>query len=639
MRIGISRIGGIFCLVFCGLSLSLAAETRQIQAESRITDVTIYRTQAMVVREVSVPDGPADYAVELGTLPQSIMPGTIFASSKELKVRSVRFMTEHLSLELPQDKFSQIENSIKEAEVSLRNVELKRAKLKSNEEFIGKIENQYVSKLGPTTKALTDKEVGISGFDFKTIAEMSDFVFKSREQLTAETMTLDAEERKLIAAREIQSGKLTALRREFGLDGISAQQTEGNKTPDDRNTAHKAIIYVTKEKPGAAKLSVSYIVENASWTPAYNMRVTGAGKELNLEYIAHVKQTTGEDWNTVNLTLSTATPSMNAEIPILAPMWVKLMESAASEHASFVSISTEDNLLAKTWTTQTMNAAKFKLGKDAGEFAGNVSLNVGANDLQCIEFRGGKEMLKRWYRDVHKINQQMAVEYPLPGAVTLASRNDHQMVQILSKSLACSLYYEAVPLLAGFVSRGVEAVNTISQPLLAGGYSAFADGQYVGEGKLPVIVTGQTIALGFGIDPQLRCGRELLDKTASKSWGERTETYKYRLTIDNYKQELVTIRLLDRIPVTKNKGLRITVKEGFDTLCKELEYQEFELPKGILRWDVNLPASSSGAKATKFDYAFDMEFDSDMRISAQGQEIQEQLRNDLFDLERRRMKK
>ena len=34
-----------------------------------------------------------------------------------------------------------------------------------------------------------------------------------------------------------------------------------------------------------------------------------------------------------------------------------------------------------------------------------------------------------------------------------------------------------------------------------------------------------------------------------------------------------------------------------------------------------------------------MEFDSDMQISSQGQEIQAQLRNDLFDLEIRRAKK
>jgi hypothetical protein len=34
-----------------------------------------------------------------------------------------------------------------------------------------------------------------------------------------------------------------------------------------------------------------------------------------------------------------------------------------------------------------------------------------------------------------------------------------------------------------------------------------------------------------------------------------------------------------------------------------------------------------------------MEFDSDMQISAQGEEIQEQLRSDLMEMEKRRSRK
>ncbi len=619
----------------------VADEMKQIQAKNRIAQVTLYRTQAMVVRDVEVPDAPGDYAIELKDLPPSIIPGTIFASSKDLKVRSVRFITEYVPVELPKDKFAQIESRLKDIDVALGNIDIKRVQMKRNEEFLGRLENQYVSKLGPSATALTDKEVSISGFDFKTIAEMTDFIFKQRELIGAQAMALDDEGRKLTEERGKHSEKLGALCREYGLNEPASQQAT-NQSDDDllnkRNTVYRAIIYVSRSKAGPSRLSVSYLVGNASWNPAYNMRIGGTGKELNLEYMAHVNQTTGEDWNGISLTLSTATPSMNAEIPILAPMWIRLIGNAGADSSSLVRQS-DNNLLAKTWKTQTINASNFKQSKDADELAGNISLNVSANELQCVEFQNRKEVLKRWYEDVRKIDQQMAVEYTIPDTVILASRNDNQMVQILSKTLAGSLYYEAVPLLANFVSRRIEALNTIDQPLLAGKYSAFADGQYVGEGSLPVTATGQTIVLGFGIDPQLRCQRELLDKTASKSWGERTETYKYRLTVDNYKPESVAIRLIDRIPVTKDKGLNIALKEGADQLCKDAEYQEFDLPNGILRWDIALPPSSSGSKATKFDYSFDMEFDSDMRISAQGQEIQEQLRNDLFDREMRLMKK
>jgi len=213
------------------------------------------------------------------------------------------------------------------------------------------------------------------------------------------------------------------------------------------------------------------------------------------------------------------------------------------------------------------------------------------------------------------------------------------MVQILSTSVACNLYYEAVPLLANYVSRGIEAANTLDQPLLGGKYSAFIDGQYVGAGTLPLTVTGQTLSLGFGVDPQLKCSRELLDKTGDKSWGSRIETYKYRFTIDNFKSKTVEIRLLDRIPVTKDKGLKITLKTGKNELSKNEEYLKFDYPKGILRWDMELPASSSGSNATTFDYSFDMKFDSDMQISTHGKQIQQELKRDLNKRKRRIFKK
>lgn len=622
--------------LFAGVS---HAEVKQIRAESRITDVTLYRSQAMVVRNVAVPDAAGELAVEIKDLPPSIIPGTIFASSKDVKIISVRFLAEYVPVELPKDALLQIEKRLKEIDIAMKNLAIKRSLLDKKEEFLKQLELQYIAKLGPSATALTDKDVNICGFDFKTIAEMTEFVFSQRDASSARRIALDDEERSLKEEQKEQNEKLNALRHEFGL-AMNQDNQAADSRLSARNTLRKAIVYIAKEKPDAASLAISYLVENASWNPAYNMRINSAGKELNLEYIAHVHQTTGEDWNGVRLTLSTATPSMNAEIPILAPMWIKLIASGAGgrdlSDTVYSTQSVEDNLLAKTWQAQTENASNFMLSK--GKYA-NISFNESANKLQCVEFRNKKEVLKRWYEGVHKIEQQMAVEYAIPDTVTVASRNDNQMVQIISNTLSSSLYYEAVPLLAGFVSRGLEAFNAIDMPLLAGEYSAFVDGQYVGKGNLPLTATGQMMVLGFGIDPQLRCRRELLDKTAGRYWGERTETYKYRLTVDNYKPEPVSIRLLDRIPVTKDDGLKITLKEGKDQLSKDSEYQEFDLPKGILRWDVTLPASSSGSKAAKFDYSYDMEFDSDMQISAQGEEIQEQLRNDLFELEKRWQRK
>ena len=60
----------------------------------------------------------------------------------------------------------------------------------------------------------------------------------------------------------------------------------------------------------------------AGWDPAYNARVESVTDPLKLESIALVKQQTGEDWDRVNLSVSTGTPNRNRSKPNLTPWFL-----------------------------------------------------------------------------------------------------------------------------------------------------------------------------------------------------------------------------------------------------------------------------------------------------------------------------
>ena len=99
-------------------------------------------------------------------------------------------------------------------------------------------------------------------------------------------------------------------------------------------------IIVLAHGEGAAELSLTYVVSNASWTPQYDLRafiasnpgvVTNTGKRaeeadatssVELHYRASIAQSTGEDWTGVELTLSTASPLQGTNIPNLDPQWI-----------------------------------------------------------------------------------------------------------------------------------------------------------------------------------------------------------------------------------------------------------------------------------------------------------------------------
>lgn len=617
-------VAGLLAVV----TLNTKADVKKMPVESRISRVILYRSQALVTRDIRVPEQSGELALLIEKLPSTVVPGSLFASSKDLKVRSVRYLTELIPRKLPTDKIFSLETKIKEANVSKGLIATKMNLLKVKRNYLENIKKQYISKLGPSRTAVTKDKIALSGFDFESIAKMTEFIFEQEELISNRKIKFSEDIRKLDASISKNKRQIKILQH-----GNPERQQKGNS---DENIIHKAIVYVAKLKPGKSSLSLSYLVNNAGWTPTYNMRISSRGDKLNLEYLAHVRQLSKEDWNGVSLTLSTATPNMNGEIPILAPMWIKLNKTVSKRSSLAYS---RFNYLAKNVKEQQITISQYQQSCSKSVMDYNVALNSGAWNRQKLELSNEKRILLRWREGVRKFEQQIAVEYKILNTVTLASREDNQMVQIFSNSLACSLYYEAVPLLANFVSRGVESENTLNQPLLAGKYSAFIDGQYVGAGRVPLTATGQILSLGFGIDSQLRCRRELIDKLADKSWGSRTETYKYSLILDNYKSIPVKIRLIDRIPVTKNKELKITLLSGKKNLSKNTDYREFDLPKGILRWDIMLPPNSSGAKAAKLDYSFNMKFDSDMQISGFGNQMKDKIRLELIKLKKRKQRK
>ncbi|RYZ52263.1 MAG: DUF4139 domain-containing protein [Sphingobacteriales bacterium] len=68
-----------------------------------------------------------------------------------------------------------------------------------------------------------------------------------------------------------------------------------------------------------SNITLSYVVPNAGWKPAYDIRVEDLTKPVKLFYKASVFQNSGVQWNDVKLTLSTGNPNESAEAPVLQP--------------------------------------------------------------------------------------------------------------------------------------------------------------------------------------------------------------------------------------------------------------------------------------------------------------------------------
>src|SRR5205823_8337525 len=86
------------------------------------------------------------------------------------------------------------------------------------------------------------------------------------------------------------------------------------------------IIVVDKTNQAPGKIKLNYLVDSVNWRPQYRFRAgKGENEQIRIEYLAGVLQQTGEEWNNVKLTLSTAQPMLNAAPPDLKSLAVALM--------------------------------------------------------------------------------------------------------------------------------------------------------------------------------------------------------------------------------------------------------------------------------------------------------------------------
>lgn len=78
------------------------------------------------------------------------------------------------------------------------------------------------------------------------------------------------------------------------------------------------------------------MVSNANCQPQYNLRAQPDKSLVTIEYIAVVNQTSGEGWDSVSLSLSTAQPAMVATPAVLEPLMVGLAQGLLVKEAPSV---------------------------------------------------------------------------------------------------------------------------------------------------------------------------------------------------------------------------------------------------------------------------------------------------------------
>ncbi|KKN95092.1 hypothetical protein LCGC14_0181610 [marine sediment metagenome] len=574
------------------LLLATAALGEPTIADSRIESVTVYRGQALVTRVVTLPAEKGELQVVVEDLPAAVIGSSLAASAdgaEGVTIRSVRYRSEALD-QAPREDVAELDEQIKDTNHEIF----------ANKQRLGLLDSKsaYLDKLATFITPTASTEMSKGVLNVETLGRITQMSFEARGDIVEQRIEL--------------TRRAADLQEELGL--LQRRRTE--LAGSGQQAARQAVIFVFKDRSGAAAVHLKYLVNSASWSPAYNLRLNGDGSTVDVEYLAEVQQKSGEDWAGVRLTLSTATPQLNARNPLLGPLWVGLT-AAADQPAS-----ADKYVKSKRLLLGGQRRAGEQFAAQSGEKGGNLelgwALNKAAADSQQLDLAADPAAVRAGRGRLRAMEEGLAVSYTLDGRMHLASRSDRQLIQINRLELPAATHYEATPLLTNYVHQLAELVNTSPMPLLGGPYSAYIGQEFVGKGRLPVVARGQNVTVGFGIDTQLRCSRELVEKSDEVSWGQRIQTFDYQLRLENFKDHPVTVRLYDRIPASKTEDIDITLGKVSDELSTDELYVRDLKDKGLLRWDIQLPANAAGAEARDVTYRFVMKFAKNKHLGRQA---------------------
>lgn len=562
----------------------------------RVTEVTLYRGQAMVAREVPVEAKEGSLEIVVGDLPEQVISGSLFAEGSEgVEVRAVRFRTRAVGEE-PREEVRKLDELIEELGYEAKAAAKMQELLAKRSAYLDGLEG-FVA---PTAK--TELSQGV--LDAEALEKITSFAFKQREEIAGQQLELEKNVAKIQRQQQLLQRKRAEL------------------TGGASRTVREAVVFLEKRNSAAGVVRLKYLVSGCGWSPAYTFRAAPAAEEVGIECNALIRQMTGEDWDGVALTLSTASPALSATGPGLAPFPVSLTPDGQGSNPNQADLAQQlQSIRGRQQTAITMYNNSVDI---AGNLRLNWDANQAANDFQYLELTNPKAAL-RALQASDSGAEGPTLSYQITGPVSLASRSDQQMVRILKTSLAGDFYRVATPVLTSFVFREAALKNTGDEDLLAGPVNVYLDGAFVGQAEIPTVARGQTFVVGLGADPQVRARRELADKTDSVQGGNRELGFQYRLLVENYKQEAIDVRVLDRLPHTDRKAeVRVALSDPKIALSTDELYVRSERPKGILRWDVEIPAGATGKDAFAIEYDYTVDFDRKFKLGAATKNAAEQ---------------
>ena len=437
--------------------------------------------------------------------------------------------------------------------VSEYEIDLKSPALKKVKDSIVLVQKELL-KVGNSknaeikTLALLDKNQQVSGvnsgLNVMELMKMVDY-YKAKQTEIANTInTLTEKEQKLNEILKKLNNKL-----------------EVDTSKEEKTSSGKLIVQVMNNLAGAVPLDITYLSNNASWTPFYDLRTESVTAPINMMYKAQVIQNTGIDWKKVKLTLSSGVPNQNNQAPLLSS-W-------------FLNYRTNERLqevVVMGYGSKKKGVSNQLQGRVAGVQIANEEMD--AQPIMQLESSISN------YTTVSE--NQLNISFDIDIPYDILSNGKVHSVSLKEIKLPASYKFYAVPRADKDAFLLAQITDYSKYNLLRGEANIIFEGMYVGKTFIEPSQTSDTLSLSMGRDKKVTIKREkVVDQSGTKFLSSKKEqTFTFEITIRNNKKEAIEMLLKDQYPLSSNKDIEVELLQS--------DNAKVNPETGILTWQLQM---------------------------------------------------
>lgn len=505
------------------LACGYAHAQKPVFTTAKVKTATVYFNSAEISQSASVtlPAGTSEVVIK--NVANYLLENTLqIGAPSNVTVMSAQFTNDYIS-EFEPDESSP---AIKKVRDSITLVQ----------KDLALVANQKASE--QKTLELLDKNNQVygqeSGLSVAELMKMVDYYKAKRTETANAINTFTAKEQKL-------NELLAKLK----------SRLEVNTSKEEKTSTGKLVLQVMSDLAVSAQLDISYLTQNASWSPFYDLRADNITAPINMLYKAQVVQQTGIDWKKVKLTLSSGMPNQNSYAPEL-----------------------------NTWFLRFGNYDDYSYKDKAGEAGAMADMKTQSLSAVTVE---ANRTTTRSVSNYTTINEnQMNISFDIDLPYDILSNGKQHSVTLKEIKLPATYRHYAVPKLEQEAFLLAEISDYSKYNLLRGEANIIFEGMYIGKTQINPSQTTDTLNLSMGRDKKISIKREkVIEKSSTKFLSSgREQVFTYDIIIRNNKKEAAKLTLKDQYPISTDKEIEIELLQD--------DNAKVDTETGILTWELNL---------------------------------------------------